>query len=241
MRVSSAVDGLHVVENSFEGVHLPLEMALGEGENPVWISGNLIQGAQTAVKSNGHWTGWFLDNVVVDSEKVLEVERAQDLSIKGNWVRFEEQAIRIDDGSAVLENNIVDGAGGSGVAGILGSEGQGDVFELYGNDFITSGDVLFSWPNDATVAVWAANRTLYRFRSVMESKRPIVCAPLSRNAGATRLGVPIIRPLIRSFALRCSWEVFERRLLWTQSSGPIDHRFFGARLRGRPETLRGGL
>ena len=135
VKVSGAVDGLHVLDNDFESVALPVNLELGvESQSWVDFGYNRIRGASLGMRARGNWRGWVRENVLWEVQQGFDVQAVGDLEVRGNWVRFEDQGMELVSESVQFESNILHG-GGQGLA--LGSEDSSGSYLVSGNSFVT--------------------------------------------------------------------------------------------------------
>ena len=148
VKVSSAVDGLHILDNDFEAVDRPIDLDLGEGESWVDLGYNRIRGASLGARVRGEWRGWIRENVIWDAVQGMDVEATGELEVRGNWIRFSQQGIDLTTSSAQIEANILHGLG-QGIA--LGQESLQGAYRVIGNSLVTETEpaVLLRGTNSA--------------------------------------------------------------------------------------------
>ena len=135
VKVSGAVEGLHILDNDFAGVALPVDMELGEEGAWVDFGYNRIRGASVGAQARGNWRGWVRENVLWEVEKGFDIQAGGALDVRGNWVRFQQQGMDLSAESAQIEANIFHGEG-QGIA--LGTEGSAGSYVVAGNSLLTN-------------------------------------------------------------------------------------------------------
>ena len=142
--VQGAVDGLHLIDNRFDGIDVGFSMDFGDGQSVVDLGDNLMTNVTYAAQIQGNWEGWIRDNIVLDVAHGFQLgagEYASPLVVHGNWIRSTTQAFSIETGPLVMSNNIVQGEGS--VWNLAASEtGLGEV-TVTGNSFLIQGEDAF--------------------------------------------------------------------------------------------------
>lgn len=134
VKVSSAVDGLHILDNDFDGVALPVDLDLGEDGSWVDLGYNRIREATTGARARGSWRGWVRENVLWDVETGFDLEASGEVEVRGNWLRFLQQGLVLAAETAEIQANILHGAGHGMVLGQASSAGT---YSVRGNSLVT--------------------------------------------------------------------------------------------------------
>ena len=134
VKVSGPVEGLHLLDNEFDGVALPFDLELGAGASWVDVGDNRIREAEIGVRATGEWRGWIRNNVLWDVTQGALVEAGGSLDVRGNWIRFEQQGLDLVAAEAQIEANILHGEG-QGLA--IGSEETPGTYAVLGNSLVT--------------------------------------------------------------------------------------------------------